>query len=71
MYVCICQQVKEQELRDEIEKGCNTMDALQHKLGIAQKCGQCLSEAQAILEQTQQGLLKNKAIIHKDRNRQI
>ena len=41
MYICICNQVSESQLRDEIERGANTVRQLRESLGVTNQCGKC------------------------------
>lgn len=41
MYVCICNAVKEQEIKRAIEAGHTSLEALQIELDVATCCGGC------------------------------
>ncbi len=41
MYICICNQVTETQLRDEIERGSETVRQLRENLGVTNQCGKC------------------------------
>ena len=41
MYICICNQVTESQLRDEIESGSETVRQLRENLGVTNQCGKC------------------------------
>ena len=41
MYICICNQVTETQLRDQIENGYETVRELRESLGVTNQCGKC------------------------------
>jgi bacterioferritin-associated ferredoxin len=41
MYICICNQVTETQLLEEIERGAKTVRQLRENLGVAIQCGKC------------------------------
>ena len=41
MYICICNQVTESQLRKEIEHGATTVRQLRNSLGVTNQCGKC------------------------------
>ena len=49
MYVCICNAIRETDLRDAARSSCGDADAIYAKLGKTPQCGQCLDEAAEIL----------------------
>ena len=49
MYVCICNAIKESELRDKARCCRGGVDAIYASLGKQPQCGQCLDEAAEIL----------------------
>ena len=50
MYVCLCQAVKDAEIRDAVENGHASLDAITDKLGVGTGCGCCLEYAKAFIE---------------------
>jgi bacterioferritin-associated ferredoxin len=57
MYICICKNVTEQEIRDAVDEIRDAVDEGEivcledlSKLQVAQNCGSCLCMAQEILE---------------------
>jgi len=50
MYVCVCNAVREVEIREAVEQGCRELDHLSAELGVGEGCGTCLEYAKAILE---------------------
>ena len=49
MYVCICNAIKETELRQMARKTCGDAESAYAALGKRPNCGTCLKEADAIL----------------------
>ena len=41
MYVCICRQVTDHEIRDVCREGASSLSELREKLGVASDCGKC------------------------------
>ena len=41
MYICICNQVTDTQLRDNIERGHTTIKELRESLGVTKQCGKC------------------------------
>lgn len=50
MYVCLCQAVKDAEIRDAVADGHASLDAIADKLGVGTGCGCCLEYAEALIE---------------------
>lgn len=50
MYVCICNAIKEIELRHAALRTDGDAEAVYQALGRVPQCAQCLEEAEAILE---------------------
>jgi bacterioferritin-associated ferredoxin len=63
MYICICQAVTEQQIRDAVREGVATVGELGARLGVSAGCGCCRPLAKEVLEQTLQlaGLAGNRA----------
>lgn len=49
MYICICNAIRESELREAARKVPGDADAVYASLGKTPQCGQCLDEAAEIL----------------------
>ena len=49
MYVCICNAVTDQEIRDAYAEGARTFAAIQDELGVATCCGCCEPVAREVL----------------------
>jgi bacterioferritin-associated ferredoxin len=51
MYVCICRQITDNQIRDLCRDGVSTMTDLRAKLGVASECGKCGKLAQTIVKE--------------------
>jgi bacterioferritin-associated ferredoxin len=49
MYICVCNAIRETDLRDAARACPGDPDAVYEKLGKIPQCGQCLDEAAEIL----------------------
>lgn len=49
MYVCICNQITETRLREEINRGATTVPQLRRELGVTRQCGKCEDCVQACI----------------------
>lgn len=49
MYVCICNAIRECDLREAARKVPGDADAVYESMGKAPQCGQCLDDAAMIL----------------------
>lgn len=49
MYICICNAVTDHRIRDAIDAGADTFEALQNELHVATCCGSCECEVREIL----------------------
>jgi bacterioferritin-associated ferredoxin len=54
MYVCICQEVTDRQIRQAVEEGASTMRHLRKDLGVAACCGRCAPHAKALLDEFRQ-----------------
>lgn len=50
MYVCICNTVRDRDIRRAVEDGARSMKELQLQLGVASSCGRCAPCARERLE---------------------
>ena len=50
MVVCVCNAIREKDLRAAVRNGSDRPSAVYAQLGRKPKCGQCLSFARAIIE---------------------
>ena len=51
MVVCICNAIRESEVRDAVRKGASCAHSAYQSLGRRPKCGQCLPFARSIVEE--------------------
>ena len=51
MYVCICQAVRDSEVRAAVREGCANLDALADELGVGAYCGSCRERAQMLIDE--------------------
>ena len=51
MYVCICRQITDNQIRDLCRDGASNMNDLRAKLGVASECGKCGKLAQTIVKE--------------------
>ncbi|WP_077530138.1 bacterioferritin-associated ferredoxin [Vreelandella utahensis] len=51
MYVCLCNQITDHEIRRAVEDGCSSMRQLRNELGVATQCGRCGTMAREILDE--------------------
>lgn len=58
MYVCICRAISDREIRDAVDRGAETLYAVQCELPVASCCGRCQEMASAIIEEHLQLLSK-------------
>lgn len=49
MYICICNAIREKDLREAALKSCGDAEATYAQLGKSPNCGQCLVKADEIL----------------------
>jgi len=55
MYVCICNAITDQQIRQAAKAGIRDFGGLQRELGVAAGCGSCKDVASEILQETRQG----------------
>ncbi|MBU13545.1 MAG: (2Fe-2S)-binding protein [Gammaproteobacteria bacterium] len=51
MYVCICRQITDQQIRDVCRDGVTSMTDLRSRLGVASDCGKCGKLAKNIVKE--------------------
>ena len=51
MYVCICNEVTDREIKQETSKGACSMKDLRNSLNVATSCGRCASCAKGLLKE--------------------
>lgn len=52
MYVCVCNQITDRQIREAARQGCRRLEDLQRCLGVATNCGCCAELAHELLEET-------------------
>lgn len=50
MYVCICNNVTEKDIKRAVRDGACSMPCLRERLGVSTTCGQCHNEAREYLD---------------------
>jgi bacterioferritin-associated ferredoxin len=50
MYVCICNAVREAELRQTVRQGAVTAEQAYLRLGLEVFCAQCVEQAQEVID---------------------
>jgi bacterioferritin-associated ferredoxin len=51
MYICICNAIREKDFRCAARRACGNAEAVYSHLGKRPNCGQCLDEAEEILNE--------------------
>lgn len=51
MYVCICYDVRERQIKTAMQQGIDTLEALQDTLSVATCCGCCLPMVQDLIDE--------------------
>jgi len=51
MYICICKQITDKQIKAAIDEGAQSLRDLRSELGVASECGQCGQCARAILKE--------------------
>jgi len=52
MFVCICKQVTDSEIKEAITNGASSFADVQSKLGVATQCGECKNHARQCMRQS-------------------
>ncbi len=50
MFICLCNNVTENEIRACVEDGARAMRDLRRELGVASQCGKCARHARDVLK---------------------
>lgn len=53
MYVCICRQITDTQIREVCRQGNSRFADLRDKLGLASECGKCGKHARSIVNEFQ------------------
>ncbi|MCP5358785.1 MAG: (2Fe-2S)-binding protein [Pseudomonadales bacterium] len=51
MYVCICRQITDNQIREVCSQGTSRIADLREKLGLASECGKCGKHALSIVSE--------------------
>ena len=51
MYVCVCRQITDHEIRDVCREGAISLSELREKLGVGSDCGKCGKLARTIVKE--------------------
>lgn len=51
MYVCICRQITDQQIRDACRNGDSKLAEVRATLGVASECGKCGQHARSIISE--------------------
>lgn len=51
MYVCICRQVTDRDIRQAVAQGASRMRDLREQLGVSSQCGKCAGCARDVLKE--------------------
>ncbi|MGO9445489.1 MAG: (2Fe-2S)-binding protein [Thiobacillaceae bacterium] len=54
MYICICRQVTDRDIREAVTQGACRMRDLRQQLGLGEQCGRCAECAHSVLKQARQ-----------------
>ncbi len=49
MYVCLCNNVTDRDIRKAVRSGCRRLEDLSAELGVATNCGSCADLAEELL----------------------
>ena len=52
MYVCLCNGITENQIRDAVQEGASSLRELKLRLGVASCCGKCADCAQQVVCET-------------------
>lgn len=50
MFVCLCKSVTDHQIRDAVEEGVASFDAMQQRLEVSTVCGSCTCEVKQIIQ---------------------
>ncbi len=51
MYICLCKAVTDQEIREAVDNGANTVGQLAESCGAGTGCGRCRPMAQELIDE--------------------
>ena len=50
MFVCLCKSVTDHQIRDAVDQGVTSFDAMQDHLEVSTVCGACSCEVKQVME---------------------
>jgi len=50
MFVCLCKSVTDHEIKDAVENGVTSFEAMQNHLSVSTVCGACTCEVKDIIK---------------------
>jgi bacterioferritin-associated ferredoxin len=56
MYICICHQITDRQIRRALEQGASTLGEVQLQLPVGGCCGRCVDSARSLIAEQQCGL---------------
>ncbi len=62
MYVCLCKAVTDRQIRESINGGASSFDAVRKELGVATQCGKCTQQAKSIVDMAVKTLFSDAAL---------
>lgn len=51
MYVCICKQITDRQIRELCKSGHSDLSEIRARLGVATECGKCTRHARSIVSE--------------------
>ncbi|MCG8393034.1 MAG: bacterioferritin-associated ferredoxin [Pseudomonadales bacterium] len=51
MYVCICKGITDNQIREAVGDGCDSLRDLRRELGVGSQCGKCARHARHVLRE--------------------
>lgn len=51
MYICLCNQVTDSEIKLALQAGCDSFSTLQQTLNVSTRCGACVDEVLRLIEE--------------------
>ena len=61
MFVCLCKSVTDHQIRDAVEEGVTSFDAMQQRLQVSTACGSCSCEVKRVIQAKLQSELSSHA----------
>lgn len=63
MFVCICNGIRDVDVKEAVSQGASTLEDLQATLGVATCCGCCASCAESYIQKDEETLIVEPALI--------